>query len=88
MTQWDRVNSMQLEIAELNARVRRVLDEVTDAQMELLKVRALLQEAIESRDLARRVAMRLEQENHALGSGVCVLCAGEMVAVPVIGEAT
>lgn len=88
MTQWDRVNAMQLEIAELNARVRRVIDEIADAQMELLKVRALLEEAIESRDLARRVAMRLEQENHALGSGVCLMCAGQIVAVPLIGEAT
>lgn len=88
MTQWDRVHSMQLELATLEARVRRTINEVTDAQMELIKVRALLEEAIASRDLARRVAMRLEQENHALGSGVCLVCAGEIVPVPVIGEAT
>lgn len=88
MTQWDRINAMQLELATLEATVRRTINEVTDAQIELIKVRALLEEAIASRDLARRVAMRLEQENHALGSGVCLMCAGEMVAVPLVGEAT
>jgi hypothetical protein len=88
VTTWDRVQSMQLEIAQLHARVRLAIDQVHDAQVQLIEVRAALQEAIEARDLARRVAMRLEQENHALGSGVCVLCASVMVAVPVVGEAT
>lgn len=88
MTQWDRVNSMQLEIAQLNARIRHAIDTITDSQHDLQRVKALLEEAIEQRDLARRVAMRLEQENHALGSGVCLVCAGEIVPVPVIGEAT
>ena len=42
----------------------------------------------DSRDLARRVAMRLEEENHALAGGVCALCSGVLVPVPMIGEAT
>lgn len=78
MTHWDRIQSMQLELAQKDAQIRRLIDDVVTQ----------VQELTEQRDLARRVAMRLEQENHALASGVCHVCAGEIVAVPVIGEAT
>jgi hypothetical protein len=88
MTQWDRVNAMQLEVATLHARVRRMIDQVHDAQVQLIMVKAALEEATEARDLARRVAIRLEQENHALAGSVCALCAGHIVPVHVVGDAT
>lgn len=78
MTHWDRIQAMQLELAQKDAQIRRLIDDLEERITELT----------ESRDLARRVAMRLEQENHALGGGVCLICAGQIVPVPLIGEAT
>lgn len=88
MTQWDRVNAMQLEVAQLHARVRRLINEVHDAKADAILVHAQLTEALEQRDTARRIAMRLEQENHALAGQVCALCAQQIVPVHYVGEAT
>lgn len=77
MTHWDRIQAMQLELAQKDAQIRRLIDDLEERVTELT----------ESRDLARRVAMRLEQENAALGGSVCAVCAGHLVAVPVVGEA-
>lgn len=49
-------------------------------ELENLGLRAELAHVTEQRDLARRVAMRLEEENHLL--------ARDTVLVPVWGEAT
>lgn len=78
---WDRTQRLELELAQLRARVLRV----DNLNMILLEENHRLEE---SRDLARRVAMRLEQENHALAGQVCAVCAGVIVPVPVWGDAT
>lgn len=78
MTHWDRIQAMQLELAQKDAQIRRLIDDLEERVTELTA----------SRDLARRVAMRLEQENAALGGSVCALCSQVLVPVPVIGEAT
>lgn len=102
MTHWDRVQSMQLELAQKDAQVRRLIGEleqelstvvqqrqnVTMLSEEVETLRRHLHDARESRDLARSVAMRLEQENAALAGAVCSLCAQTLVPVPVLGEAT
>ena len=82
---WDRIQRMQLEQQQLEARFRAEVDTLS-AQIE--ELRAVRRALVESRDLARSVAMRLEQENAALGGSVCAVCAGRLVAVPVVGEAT
>lgn len=78
---WDRTNRLESDLAQLRARLLRA-DNLNLLLMD--ENRALEQ----SRDLARRVAMRLEQENAALGGGVCAVCAGVIVPVPVWGEST
>jgi hypothetical protein len=80
MTGWDRIQRMDLELRQQ----RQNVDQLSE-QVEYL--RAQLHEAIGQRDLARRVAVRLEQENHELAGGICALCSGEIVAVAVVGEA-
>lgn len=84
---WDRIQRMQLEYQQLEARHRAEVDTLSAQIEELRAIRAVL---VESRDLARNVAVRLEQENHAWASEtpVCAICSGEVVPVPVIGEAT
>ena len=78
MTDWNRIQSLELQLAQKDAQIRRLVDEL---EQRVLSV-------VEQRDLARRVAIRLEQENHALAGQVCALCAGHLVPVHVVGEAT
>lgn len=85
MPQWDKVQRMQLEQQQLEARFRAEVDTLSEQLRVLREARAAL---VESRDLARSVAMRLEQENAALGGSVCAVCAQVLVPVPVIGDAT
>lgn len=80
MSAWDRIQRLESDMAQLRARLLRV----DNLNVILLEENHKLEE---SRDLARRVAMRLEQENHALAGQVCAVCAGVIVPVPVWGEA-
>jgi hypothetical protein len=69
---WDRIQSLELELAQLRARIKRM----DDINLHLLdEVETLTAQ----RDTARRIAMRLEEECHAL--------AVDMVNVPYRGEA-
>jgi hypothetical protein len=70
---WERDNKLLLEAAELRGRIARLEDDIITMGLDLGRVTA-------ERDLARRVAMRLEEECHQL--------AAETVLVPVWGEAT
>lgn len=70
-----RENQWQLQLMQQRANVDNLSDQVDD-------LRRQLHEAIEQRDLARRVAVALEQEPH-----VCAVCSSVLVAVPVLGEA-
>lgn len=69
---WDRTNRLELEIQQLQA---RLLNEREMYTLEVQDLRHRLAEVTASRDLARRVAMRLEEENALL------------VNVPIWGEA-
>lgn len=62
-------------------RIQRLDLELRMAKVELEHVKA-------ERDTARRVAIRLEQECHALAGAVCSVCGQHIVPVPWIGEAT
>lgn len=77
MISQDRYNRLDLEVRQLRASLLALQDQAA----------AAVQELEAQRDLARRVAVRLEQENHALAGAVCAICAGVIVPVPVIGEA-
>ena len=81
MSSWDRVQRLELEINLLQARLRAAQDVAFNLQVSC-------EQLTEQRDLARRVAMRLEEECHALGGSVCSVCAQVLIPVPVIGEAT
>lgn len=72
MISQERYNRMDLEIRQLQARL------VSEREMYTLEIQDLktrLREVTDSRDLARSVAMRLEDEN------------AQLVNVPVWGEA-
>jgi hypothetical protein len=75
-----REQQWQLQLMQQRANVDALSDEVEQLRARIVELR-------ESRDLARRVAMRLEEENHALAGGVCALCNQVLVPVPVVGEA-
>lgn len=81
MSGWDRIQRLESDLAQLHARILRM----DNLNLVLLDENRALEQ---SRDLARRVAMRLEQENAALGGSVCAVCAGVIVPVPVWGDAT
>jgi hypothetical protein len=80
---WDRIHRMELEAARLRADIDAVEAQVADLRAERARL-------IESRDLARRVAMRLEEENHLLASAspVCAICQGVVTPVRVKGTAS
>lgn len=82
-----RENQWQLELARNQATIRRLIDEKYQAGVDLIHAHDELRQALESLELARRVAVRLEQENHALAGAVCSLCAKEIVPVHYVGEA-
>ena len=81
MSDWTRLNKLELEIRQLQARLRAAQDVAFNLQVSC-------EQLTEQRDLARRVAMRLEEECHALGGSVCAVCSQVLVPVPVIGDAT
>jgi hypothetical protein len=73
VTTWDRTNRIEMDLALARGRVAKLEDELIAMGLDLARVTS-------ERDLARRVAMRLEEENHLL--------AMDTVLVPVWGEAT
>lgn len=72
MISQERYNRLDLEIRQLQA---RLINEREMYTLELQDLRHRLTQVTESRDLARRVAMRLEEEN------------AQLVNVPIWGEA-
>lgn len=63
-------------------------DRIQRLDLDLRLARVELEHVTAERDAARRVAMRLEQENHALAGAVCSVCGQHLVPVPWIGDAS
>lgn len=84
MTAWDRVQRQDLEIRELHVRVDALTRNILALQQEAA---GTIDELIGQRDLARRVAMRLEEENALLASAspVCAVCLSVVTPVQVKG---
>ena len=79
---WDRIQRLELELAQAMKALNRMGDELLAVSMECMELR-------DQRDRARAIAVALEQENALLSgaSPVCAVCAGVVVNVSVRGEA-
>jgi hypothetical protein len=80
---WDRIQSLELELAQLRARLTRVDNLNLNLLVEVETLTA-------QRDTARRIAMRLEEECHdlALELETAPLDQDDVVRVALWGEAT
>lgn len=76
MTAWDRIQRLELELQQLDRRLRSEQQMLTDCANDY---RERWLRAVQERDHARDVAVALEQELAARDAGI--------VIVPVIGEA-
>ncbi len=77
MSGWDRIQRLEIEMAQLRARLLR-MDNLN------LLLKDELAQALRERDTARSIAMRLEEETHMLWGGK----KPDIVMVPLVGEAT
>ena len=78
MSQWDRIQRLELENARLLSSLNRATDEVLQLRALNHALRGENAALLDERDRARDIAVALEQEVAAL----------DVVYVPVIGEAT
>jgi hypothetical protein len=79
VTDWSRYNRIELELAQARHRVGKLEDELISMGLDLAHALGTINTLTQERDTARRVAMRLEEENHLL--------ALDTVLVPLRGEA-
>lgn len=84
MSTWDRVQRIELYLAQARGRVEKLEDELISMGLDLAHALGAINTLTQERDTARRIAVRLEQENHQLWGGQ----KPGVVMVPLVGEAT
>lgn len=73
MSTWDRVQRIELDLAQARGRVEKLEDELISMGLDLAHALGTISTLTRERDSARRVAMRLEQENHELAKDVVLV---------------